>query len=154
MSEFVAVYQDEVDKIADAKNLTASVAFQPISTDLTKHFKRNGGNPLGLAGQGPLNSGLYTQLTAIVIDVVMSWSNEADDARILPAAESIINRFGAAARVRHLDHPFLYQNYASRKQHVFGSYGTANLERLRTVSKKYDPERVWQKLQPGYFKLW
>lgn len=54
MSEFVAIYQDEVDKIADAKNLTASVAFQPISTDLTKHFKRNGGNPLGLAGQGPL----------------------------------------------------------------------------------------------------
>lgn len=90
----------------------------------------------------------------LVIDVVMSWSNEADDARILPAAESIINRFGAAARARHLDHPFLYQNYASRAQHVFGSYGTANLERLRAVSKKYDPERVWQKLQPGYFKLW
>ncbi|KAG5928102.1 hypothetical protein E4U42_001262 [Claviceps africana] len=143
MSELVAIYKDEVDKLADARGLVASVAFQPISTDMTKHFSRNGGNPLGLAGQGPL----------VLLNALMSWSDEADDARILPGVRSMMNRFRAAARAKHLDHPFLYQNYASVEQDVFGGYGAANLERLRAVSNKYDPEGVWQRLQPGYFKL-
>ncbi|KAG5979642.1 hypothetical protein E4U55_004925 [Claviceps digitariae] len=144
MSDLVAIYQDEVGKVADAQGLVASVAFQPVSRDMTKHFDKNGGNPLGLTGQGPL----------VLLDLVMSWSNEADDPRILPAAQNIISRSRAAAQAKHLDHPFLYQNYASLTQKVFAGYGSANLERLRVVSGKYDPEQVWQKLQPGYFKLW
>ncbi|KAG6161586.1 hypothetical protein E4U11_003316 [Claviceps purpurea] len=144
MAELVSIYQDEVDKVADTKGLVASVAFQPLSTEMTKHFAKNGGNALGLAGQGPLT----------LLNVLMSWSNAADDARILPCVESMIDRFRAAAQKMGLDHPFLYQNYASQKQNVFEGYGRANLERLRTVSHKYDPEGVWQKLQPGYFKLW
>jgi hypothetical protein len=39
------------------------------------------------------------------------------------------------------------------EQPVFASYGAANLAKLRATSKKYDPNGVWQKLQPGYFKL-
>ncbi|KAG6035664.1 hypothetical protein E4U41_005995 [Claviceps citrina] len=143
MSELVTIYRDEVDKFKTAPGLVASLSFQPISTALTKHFYKNGGNPLGLAGQGPLT----------LLNVLVSWSNEADDAPIVSGAQRIITRSRAAAEARGLDHPFLYQNYASPRQDVFAGYGRANLERLRAVSRKYDPERVWQELQPGYFKL-
>lgn len=54
MSEMVAIYQDEVEKIKDAPGIVPSVIFQPISTDMTKLMSKNGGNPLGLAGQAPL----------------------------------------------------------------------------------------------------
>jgi hypothetical protein len=35
---------------------------------------------------------------------------------------------------------------------VIASYGTSK-EKLKTIAKKYDPKEVFQKLQPGYFKL-
>lgn len=54
MAEIVSINQDEVDKVADTKGLMATVGFQPLSTEMTKHFTKDGGNALGLAGQGPL----------------------------------------------------------------------------------------------------
>jgi len=68
-------------------------------------------------------------------------------------ARSIISRSNTTAHAQDLGHPFIYQNYAAAEQPVFQSYGSNNLERLRDISRKYDPHRVWQVLQPGYFKL-
>lgn len=55
MADMVAIYQEEVTAIKDVAGIVPSAVFQLITTDMTKHFSRNGGNPLGLAGQGPLN---------------------------------------------------------------------------------------------------
>ncbi|GJN85264.1 hypothetical protein PLIIFM63780_008828 [Purpureocillium lilacinum] len=143
MAEMVAAYMDEVNKVKDAPGLVPSAVYQPITTSMTSQFTKNGGNPLGLAGQGPLN----------VVNIAISWSNAADDARILAAGQNMVDRAVAAAKARGLDHPFLYQNYASQQQNVFPSYGSDNLAKLRSISAKYDPTKVWQKLQPGYFKL-
>ncbi|KAG8419773.1 hypothetical protein J3458_004615 [Metarhizium acridum] len=143
MSEMVAVYQDEVEKVKDAPGIVPSVIFQPISTDMTKLMSKNGGNPLGLAGQGPLN----------LINIDISWSNEADDMRIIAAAQNMATRFAAAAKAKGLDHPYLYQNYAALQQDVLSSYGKVNLARLKSIQAKYDPTKAWQNLQPGYFKL-
>lgn len=55
MSEMVAIYMEEVEKIKDAPGVVPSAIFQPITTDMTAHFSKNGGNALGLEGQGPLN---------------------------------------------------------------------------------------------------
>ena len=63
------------------------------------------------------------------------------------------DRAVAAAKAKGLDHPFLYQNYAALQQKVFPSYGAANMAKLKSISNKYDPQQVWQKLTPGYFKL-
>jgi hypothetical protein len=85
--------------------------------------------------------------------VDISWSLTSDDTRILAAARNIVNRANATAHAQGLGFPFLYQNYAFLEQEVFPSYGAKNLAKLRAVSKKYDPSQVFQKLQPGYFKL-
>lgn len=65
-----------------------------------------------------------------------------------------MERSVAAAAAKGLDHPYLYQNYAAQKQNVLASYGDANLSKLRAIAKKYDSDQVFQKLQPGYFKLY
>ncbi|TQV97831.1 hypothetical protein V2A60_006446 [Cordyceps javanica] len=143
MGDIVAIYTEEVDKVKDAPGIVPAVIFQPITTSMTKHFSKNGGNPLGLEGQGPLN----------LVNVDFSWTKISDDERIMAAAQAIVDRSIAAAKARGLDHPYLYQNYASQKQDVFAGYGEANLARLRSISKKYDPEQTLQRLQPGYFKL-
>lgn len=54
MDDIVAIYTEEVEKVKDAPGIVPSAVFQPITTSMTKHFSKNGGNPLGLEGQGPL----------------------------------------------------------------------------------------------------
>ncbi|KAM0449678.1 hypothetical protein ACHAO4_007343 [Trichoderma viride] len=143
MADMVAIYMEEIEPIKSVAGIGPSIIFQLITTDMTDQFSKNGGNPLGLAGQGPLN----------LINVDISWSNASDDERVLAAAQNIVDRSVAVACAKGLDHPYLYQNYASYQQDVFASYGADNLAKLRSISTKYDPQRVWQKLQPGYFKL-
>jgi hypothetical protein len=65
----------------------------------------------------------------------------------------IISRFQLAAEERCMLHRFVFQNHAFDEQNVFESYGTTNLRRLRSILQQVDPDGVFQKLQPGYFKL-
>ena len=88
-----------------------------------------------------------------VLELSISWSSPSSDALILAAGASFISRCTAAAKARGLDYKFIYQNYAAEGQRVFDGYGETNKARLIEVSEKYDPEKVFQKLQPGYFKL-
>jgi len=144
MGDIVAIFMEETNNVIDAANIVPSISFQPIGTDMTSHFSKNGGNALGISvNGGPLN----------LINVVFSWSDEADDTRIMAAARNIVNRSNTTAHSQGLGNRFIYQNYAALEQPVFKSYGEENLEKLREVSRKYDLKGVWQKLQPGYFKV-
>ena len=49
--------------------------------------------------------------------------------------------------------PYEFMNDASYDQDVIGHYGAANVQRLKEVQRRYDPELVFQKLVPGGFKL-
>lgn len=55
MADIVAIFMEETNIVKDASGLVSSCVFQPITTDMTSHMSKNGGNALGLAGQGPLN---------------------------------------------------------------------------------------------------
>jgi hypothetical protein len=50
-------------------------------------------------------------------------------------------------------HKYIYINDANEKQDVFSGYDKENIEKMREVSRKYDPERVMQKLQGGGVRL-
>jgi hypothetical protein len=88
-----------------------------------------------------------------VINTSVSWSNISDDARIMTYAANLINRSVALAKSRDLDFRYIYQNYAAIQQDVFHSYGHENHKKLIAIHEKYDPDEVFTKLQPGYFKL-
>ena len=49
--------------------------------------------------------------------------------------------------------PYIYWNYAFSDQDPLLSYGKENVEKLRNVSKKYDPDGMFQTACPGGFKL-
>jgi hypothetical protein len=62
MTELVEIYLEEVASVKDVAGIVPSVVFQLITTDMSQYFSRDGGNPLGLDGQGPLN-GMYWSFT-------------------------------------------------------------------------------------------
>lgn len=48
---------------------------------------------------------------------------------------------------------FTYLNYAAPAQNPLASYGDVNVQFLKNVATKYDPEGVFQRLMPGGFKI-
>lgn len=75
------------------------------------------------------------------------------DFMLFALQDRILGRIRDAAEQRGLFHPFLFANYAGPFQDVTGSYGEANRRILREIAMEYDPEGVFQRLQPGGFKL-
>jgi hypothetical protein len=106
-------------------------------------MQKKGGNALGLKPtDGPI----------FLINLSVRWDKVEDDTRVQQANANIIRRYKEEAHRRDMEQEYLYMNYASQYQDVIGSYGEST-GRLRSVAKKYDPREVFQKLQPGYFKL-
>lgn len=48
---------------------------------------------------------------------------------------------------------FRFMNYGAASQDVLGSYGSQNVEYIRQVATKYDPDGVFQERIPGGFKI-
>lgn len=135
---------DTVSEIADVDGIVPNIVFQAIGTPQLVQMRKNGGNPLNLdAAEGPY----------FLILVAAAWNNEADDERVATHVSSILKAIKAEAVSRSLNVDFTYMNYASMYQDVIGSYGAENKAKLKSIAHKYDPTRVFQTLQPGYFKL-
>ncbi|KAI7490013.1 hypothetical protein KC351_g913 [Hortaea werneckii] len=140
----VAEYQTQTDTILDVAGLGPSFVLQIITADELKYMARNGGNALGLSSEeGPL----------LLLNIAFWWNEASDDARVLQACQNIVDNTLAYAAERGLAKEYLYMNYASQYQKVVPSYGAANHAKLVQVARKYDPSGVFQRLQPGYFKL-
>lgn len=48
---------------------------------------------------------------------------------------------------------FIYLPYAKAGQDPLGSYCSNNVHYMKEVSKHYDPERFFQRMVPGVFKI-
>ncbi|KAI2469678.1 FAD-binding domain-containing protein [Annulohypoxylon bovei var. microspora] len=142
--DMLAIFEEEVIPIQNLTAILPAFVYQVITVPQLKAMARNGGNALGLGGdEKPL----------FLINYSVMWMLSSDDALVLTAFSNMVSRSRELARERGLDHPFLYMNYASQFQDPLGSYGAENKARLMKISKKYDPDDVFQKLNPGYFKF-
>ncbi|KAJ4335437.1 hypothetical protein N0V87_006095 [Didymella glomerata] len=140
----LGVFFEENDKIADVANLLNPLSLQVITVPQMQKMQQNGGNALGLdPSSGPL----------LLINPAPAWTNAADDDRVNRFVDTLFTRTAAEAEKRGLTSRYIYMNYASKYQDVIASYGDANKAKLHSIAKKYDPRGVFQKLQPGYFKL-
>ncbi|KAH8898673.1 FAD-binding domain-containing protein [Thozetella sp. PMI_491] len=102
------------------------------------------GNRFGLEGaDGPLVAFLLIFVT----------SDSRHDDEVTQTQKTILARVEKEAKKRCMYHPFLFANYAAQWQDVFGSYGDHNRKFLTEVANVYDPERTFQRLQPGSFKI-
>ncbi|KAI4944260.1 hypothetical protein J4E91_008815 [Alternaria rosae] len=101
-------------------------------------------NRFGLEGvDGPLVSFLLIFVT----------SEARYDNEVTETLQKIIGLVEKEARKRNLYHPFLFANYSAQWQPVMDSYGEGNIKYLTEVANVYDPNRVFQRLQPGSFKF-
>lgn len=48
---------------------------------------------------------------------------------------------------------FRYSNYCDGSQNPFSTYGEESIKHMREVSRKYDPQGVFQSRVPGGFKI-
>jgi dihydropteroate synthase len=126
-------------------NGTSTLLYTAISKPALAHMSRRGGNPLGLTeDDGPL----------IIISVMPQWTDPTQDEEILAKTEAFVSESVKLAEEKGIASHYIYLNYADKRQEVFKGYGEANLQRLREVSMKHDPEKVFQKLVPGGHKIW
>lgn len=87
----------------------------------------------------------------VLITLAATWDNAADTGFMEGWLDSMQENHVNILRENDLLEPFVYLNYAGGRQDPIGSYGTK--KQLQEVSKKYDPEGVFQTLVPGGFKL-
>lgn len=81
------------------------------------------------------------------------WNNPADGDRVRQAMRHIVDAAEATAKANGTYLPYQYCNYASLDQDPLESYGAENLERLRAIASKCDPDGVFQTLQSGGWLL-
>ncbi|MCJ1286454.1 hypothetical protein MMC26_005799 [Xylographa opegraphella] len=121
-----------------------SLAFEPLPTATVQHGDLKGGNSLGTFPKDG---------NAIILLLAGIWTDSASNRRVEQVAQKMMRDAADIARRMGLLHRFVYINYADPSQDPIGSYGPANVARLRAASRKYDPKGVFQTQVPGGFKL-
>ncbi|KAF8860019.1 FAD-binding domain-containing protein [Acephala macrosclerotiorum] len=146
MSKILDIFIEESQPLLQ-KNISGylpTLAFQPISLNIIAQMQKNGGNALGVTtADGPL----------VIQNMDWGWDNEADDEVVLGAMKRFQGRCNETATATGLGSRYVYLNYAALDEPVYAGYGDENLGKLKTVKQKYDPENVFGRLWPGYFKL-
>lgn len=129
-------YADHFRTAFDVNHITPAMRNKAAREDM--------GNVYGLEGPDePLTNILLTG----------QCEHESDDAVVTEVLRSVANAIEAEARKRGRGCSFKYMNYAHYEQDVIAAFGEKNKEFLNAVSARYDPEGVFQKLQPGALKL-
>jgi hypothetical protein len=162
MTKLLDIYIAEINGIKHVTGLLPSLIMQVITREEILAFQRNGGNALGITDKdGPLlrksSSTLHMTWVLLIVPKVICnairWNEPIDDTTVQEAGNKIMDRAVALAKKMGVHHRFIYQNYANKTQDVFGSYGEENKGRLVQIQKKYDPEGIFRRFQPGYFTL-
>lgn len=89
----------------------------------------------------------------IVMLISALWPNSTFNDVVEKTGRKMIEDIECIARDMGLLHKFQYINYADPSQEPIAGYGRENVEFLRQVSRRYDPDGVWQRQVPGGFKL-
>ena len=124
----------------------AHLIFQSLPTVFSRHSEARGGNVLGLDRE--TTNGVLCQAQFVF----------AGDAERERDARARMTAFRTALK-RHSDAlgaavDWEYLNYADGlTQDPLRTYGADNVEHLRRVAAKYDPEGVFQTRMPGGFKI-
>lgn len=83
----------------------------------------------------------------------LSWTYAEQDVLFKGQAKWLRDELAAFAKSIGADNEYIYLDYADADQDPLGSYGEENVRKMKVAAKKYDPKGVFQKLQPGGFKL-
>ncbi|OQU98803.1 FAD binding domain-containing protein [Cladophialophora immunda] len=143
---FVQTWTREFEKIQPQFKSFFRPTFnvQVITAGMRRNMRRNGGNVLGLSGsEEPL----------LLYNPTPKWLDAEYDSIIAETVNTVLSKTRAEALRTGQDSDFMYMNYASEWQHPVASYGTEMHKFMQDVAERYDPFGLFQRLQPGSFKL-
>ena len=138
------VFYEELPAVEKVAGVMPVLLLQGITVPMMEAMKKNGGNALGLDPDDGAR---------MLVHIPCWWTNEVDDERVYGFVSRVLARVNEEAKKRGLSDRYRYMNYASMFQNVIAGYGEDNKRMLKDVARKYDPTGVFQRLQPGYFKL-
>ncbi|CAE6515128.1 unnamed protein product [Rhizoctonia solani] len=123
---------------------SSSIVYQPISNSMISASQKKGGNVLGLEpAEDPL----------MVVSYQSTWERPEDDDQVYAAIDQLLTTSTNIAKSQGRLEPYIYLNYAGSDQKPIESYGLDQVDYLRKVQAKYDPDRVFEKLSRGGFKI-
>ena len=134
----------KVTQLAAVAGLTASFTFQPVTKSFVQAGINAGGNPQGV----PIDKAPYLWIVCN-----FSYTNASDDKAVISFADSIVSDFEKYFTSIGVKSAYHYMNDAGAGQPVFQGYPSANLQRLKSIRQKYDPQRVFTDLMPGGWKV-
>lgn len=144
MESYFQMFSKAVESVKDIPGLVMVSIFQPQSRQIVAQSKARGPNSLGLD---------ETDGDLVNVFSFASYNDARYDERVHEAIKRLIsNGEKEAARMGVLK-DFIYMNYAGPWQDVIGSYGKANVDAMKKVSKAYDPIQLFQHAVPSAFKL-
>lgn len=88
-----------------------------------------------------------------MLQIIFMYSDGRASADFNAALEDFVRQFDNLMEEEGVGHEFVYLNYAAAFQDPLGSYGKAELEKLKGVARRYDPRGVFQKQLVGGFKV-
>ncbi|KAJ0415028.1 6-hydroxy-D-nicotine oxidase [Aspergillus carlsbadensis] len=127
------------------KDAVLHYTIQPVGSTCVREGEKGGGNILGLEAV----SQCWWVFT-------IEWPREStpeEDTIAREAVTYLVSKVKEAARSRDQLLPYLCATFASSDQAVLRSYGAENVDAMKAVSSKYDPEGVFQRQQYGGFLL-
>lgn len=137
-------YQSGVQSIREAgiKDVSWTLVLQPLLPDWAR---KGQSNALGLddCPDEPL----------VIVQFTVNWASSADDEKMEELTRTMIEQLNVHANKYQTSHRYRYLNYCGSWQKPFHSYGEANLEFLRNVSRDYDPDGLFQHGCSGGHKL-
>ncbi|KAG7112548.1 FAD-dependent monooxygenase CTB5 like protein [Verticillium longisporum] len=135
------IFSDATPSIKHVKNCMFIYITQMV---LPQWINKGDPNVLGLEEcQEPL----------VIISFAVNWGTAEDDEAVTGAVRRTISRIEEFAAANGTAHPYRFSNHAAEWQKPLQGYGKNNLRVLQDVSKKYDPEGLFQTGFLGGFKL-
>ncbi|TGO55579.1 hypothetical protein BCON_0090g00220 [Botryotinia convoluta] len=122
------IFVEEANNVVDVPGIMPFMALQPLSLNIIEQMQKRSGNVLGLVTEGgPLS----------IMNLNWGWENEEDDEKVFTALNRFVERIVDSAKEWGLDNQFIYMNYASKDQNVFGGYGEVNEKKLRDIQRNF-----------------
>lgn len=131
-------------QLSNVTNFFTGVAFMPISENYIAAGNKRGGDPMGVD---------TSNAPYIWIEQSLSWPNPADDSKIEEFLTSVNAEISSKLESLGVTSPFLYLNDADAGQPVFEGYPKQNVERLKKIRARYDPDMIFTNLMPGGWKI-
>jgi FAD/FMN-containing dehydrogenase len=139
-----AAYCDAIASIrrVNVKGLVWTLVLQPFLADWVR---KGDATPLGLQD--------YTHEPLVIVSFTVNWAESRDDEFVKTTTRRTVEQIDAAAAANKTGHPYRCLNYCADWQRPFEGYGDENWRFLQAVSRRYDPDGLFQRGCVGGFKL-